>query len=670
MNAIASMKPISSAGVTCPRLPSRSVLSRSSLPKRFGPGRAGTIPVRATMDPSEALQHVNVVSTLLTHIPLAYEPVALPCSLMKCGDVVHRSTLDLVLRKEVTGLDWRGVVLLAGVGVYLFLTPGVLPGFIDYYILGPGQRALYAKAYGMEDLVLGKRLGSGGFGSVFKAQLKEEDGTMQPVVVKKAKEFGEAEVWMNERMMRAGSSHIAKFVTAFTETAARPGSVQDKSVWLVWAYEGDFTLADLMQKPDFPYNMEPILLGRELRLARGARRRQATVKTILTQLLEALKALHATGIVHRDIKPQNCILSEEDRKIKLIDLGAAADLRVGINYVPNEYLLDPRYAPPQQYIMSRQTPKPPPKPVAALLSPVLWRMENPDRFDMYSVGVLAMQLIFPGLRSDGNLIKFNKRMEALNYDLKAWKRQEEKKAKEKRTDMTEGFELLALDGGQGWDLLSQLLSYKPSDRLSAAAALAHPFLGSEGLSSDLPMAPMATALSNAGRAVGTAIQAELLEDALKRSLDGSLTEVQLAEELGMSEREAPIPSGSQTIAWFQQRQNELQRKLEKRGSMGRGGSSSPSDVSKPNGKGVVRAGSNGRSNGKSNGKAVSNGNDRGLKVNGGKPVFRALEGLSMFGFTSDKMLKGKAAAGSDSEDEDAPKAEKKTSILENIMRLR
>ena len=70
------------------------------------------------------------------------------------------------------------------------------------------------------------------------------------------------------------------------------------------------------------------------------------------QLLEALKACHATGIVHRDIKPQNVIISARDGRAKLIDLGAAADLRVGINYIPNEFLLDPRYAPPQQYIMS------------------------------------------------------------------------------------------------------------------------------------------------------------------------------------------------------------------------------------------------------------------------------------------------------------------------------
>ncbi len=37
--------------------------------------------------------------------------------------------------------------------------------------------------------------------------------------------------------------------------------------------------------------------------------------------------------------------------------GAAADLRIGINYVPNQYLLDMRYAPPQQYIMSKYTPR-------------------------------------------------------------------------------------------------------------------------------------------------------------------------------------------------------------------------------------------------------------------------------------------------------------------------
>lgn len=75
---------------------------------------------------------------------------------------------------------------------------------------------------------------------------------------------------------------------------------------------------------------------------------------IIAQIIESLKACHATGIVHRDVKPQNVIISTPEMRTKLIDLGAAADLRIGINYVPNEFLLDPRYAPPEQYIMSTQ----------------------------------------------------------------------------------------------------------------------------------------------------------------------------------------------------------------------------------------------------------------------------------------------------------------------------
>lgn len=68
--------------------------------------------------------------------------------------------------------------------------------------------------------------------------------------------------------------------------------------------------------------------------------------------------------------------------------------------------------------MSRQTATPPPKPVAALLSPVLWQMEHPDKFDMYSFGVLMLQMAFPNLRSDNSLIAFNRRLQELGWDLK------------------------------------------------------------------------------------------------------------------------------------------------------------------------------------------------------------------------------------------------------------
>lgn len=52
--------------------------------------------------------------------------------------------------------------------------------------------------------------------------------------------------------------------------------------------------------------------------------------------------------MHRDLKPLNIIFSEGERRFKLIDLGAAADLRTGTNYIPDESILDPSYCPPEQ----------------------------------------------------------------------------------------------------------------------------------------------------------------------------------------------------------------------------------------------------------------------------------------------------------------------------------
>lgn len=56
------------------------------------------------------------------------------------------------------------------------------------------------------------------------------------------------------------------------------------------------------------------------------------------------------------MKPLNVIASERDARLKLIDLGAAADLRTGTNYTPEESILDPMYCPPEQVcICSRVT---------------------------------------------------------------------------------------------------------------------------------------------------------------------------------------------------------------------------------------------------------------------------------------------------------------------------
>jgi serine/threonine protein kinase len=66
------------------------------------------------------------------------------------------------------------------------------------------------------------------------------------------------------------------------------------------------------------------------------------------QLFACLADLHAAGLVHRDVKPANFVLADAARRFKLVDLGAAADLRTGTNFAPAETILDPQYCPPEQ----------------------------------------------------------------------------------------------------------------------------------------------------------------------------------------------------------------------------------------------------------------------------------------------------------------------------------
>ncbi|RAL50132.1 unnamed protein product [Cuscuta campestris] len=399
--------------------------------------------------------------------------VGLPCTVMECGDVIYRSTLPKSNGLTVTV---PGVILALGTLSYLWATPGVAPGFFDMFVLAFVER-LFRPSFKKDDLVLGKKLGEGSFGSVYRVSLARKGSSRlkdSDLVLKKATEYGAVEIWMNERVRRACANSCADFVYGFRESSSRKGA----EYWLLWRFEGEATLADLMQSKDFPYNVEAKILGNNKNVPKGLERENRIIQTIMRQLLFALDGLHSTGIVHRDIKPQNIIFSEGSRTFKIIDLGAAADLRVGINYIPKEFLLDPRYAAPEQCIMSTQTPSAPSVPVAAALSPVLWQLNLPDRFDIYSVGLIFLQMAFPGLRSDGGLIQFNRQLKRCENDLVSWRKTAESRA---GPELRKGFELLDVDGGIGWELLTSMVRYKPRQRISAKAALAHPYFDREGL---------------------------------------------------------------------------------------------------------------------------------------------------------------------------------------------
>ena len=91
--------------------------------------------------------------------------------------------------------------------------------------------------------------------------------------------------------------------------------------------------------------------------AREPQPAEAALKQMLRPLLDGLEAVHRAGVLHRDIKPGNIFLRDEDEGSPvLIDFGAArlASRDAMQDIIP---ILTPGYAPVEQYIRSgRQGP--------------------------------------------------------------------------------------------------------------------------------------------------------------------------------------------------------------------------------------------------------------------------------------------------------------------------
>ncbi|KAI3994147.1 hypothetical protein MKX01_012404 [Papaver californicum] len=171
------------------------------------------------------------------------------------------------------------------------------------------------------------------------------------------------------------------------------------------------------------------MFGRVLKGLESNERNALIIKQILRQIITSLKKIHDT----------------------------ATDFSIGKNYVPDCTLLDPDFCPPELYVLPEETPKPPPEPIAALLSPIIWQLNSPDLFDMYSAGITLMQMAIPSLRSSAGLKNFNSEIKASGYDLKKWR---------EVTRLRPDFRLLDLDSERG---------FLKRGRLSASAALRHPY---------------------------------------------------------------------------------------------------------------------------------------------------------------------------------------------------
>ena len=398
---------------------------------------------------------------------------------------------------------------------YLTLArPAPLWGIFDFYVAAPLSAAL-GKTRITGDLVLRDRLGGGNFGQVFEGVRPrpgvegDDRSALSPnlppdlkarrVVLKRvnkdsagirdtflragtmavgAGEAGAAEAWMNGRVARAGgavAASVASYLGEYSPSPSARGFSRGGNQWLVWRFESDATLADALNGAlgPFPGCLGPLLLDKGKAPDAGTGRRPtypagAAIRAATKAVLASLESLHALGIVHRDVKPEN-ILVTGGGDVKLIDFGAAADLCTGINFSPGYGLLDPRYAPPEGLVMPSTFPRPPPPAIAALTAPFAWAYGAPDLFDAYSVGALFMQMAVPELRAAGPQRGFNTDLAKVGGDVQAWR--------DSRRAARYDYTLLDADGGAGWDLACRLLAPRSGalnrGRLSVGGALRH-----------------------------------------------------------------------------------------------------------------------------------------------------------------------------------------------------
>ncbi|KAM3138695.1 hypothetical protein pb186bvf_009259 [Paramecium bursaria] len=149
------------------------------------------------------------------------------------------------------------------------------------------------------------------------------------------------------------------------------------------------------------------------------------IKSVLEQLLTALKYLHSRGIVHKDIKTDNIIV-DRSQKVKLIDFGFSNNLS------DSSICGTPGYMAPE----------------------ILRKEKYTTKADLFSVGVIMYQLysrskLFSASKVREILIK-NKDFEIKNLST---------------IDIPD----------RGFDLLINLLQTTPNKRYSANQALQHPF---------------------------------------------------------------------------------------------------------------------------------------------------------------------------------------------------
>lgn len=169
---------------------------------------------------------------------------------------------------------------------------------------------------------MGRLLGHGGFGLTYKAFDKGQYKAL--VVIKEC-------LIANERAsIRAldGRTVLVTKVTSGSYRALLQQFYEEAATIAKMSHPNIVRIVDFFYENNTAYYVMPLVDGVDLRkylIDRGASVSEQTLVPIAEKLIGALSALHAKGKLHRDIKPQNILLTRDGLEPVLIDFGASRD---------------------------------------------------------------------------------------------------------------------------------------------------------------------------------------------------------------------------------------------------------------------------------------------------------------------------------------------------------
>uniref|UniRef100_A0A672M773 non-specific serine/threonine protein kinase n=1 Tax=Sinocyclocheilus grahami TaxID=75366 RepID=A0A672M773_SINGR len=196
-------------------------------------------------------------------------------------------------------------------------------------------------------------VGNGTYGQVYKGR-HVKTGQLAAIKVMDVTEDEEEEIKLEINMLKKYSHHrnIATYYGAFIKKSP-PG--HDDQLWLVMEFCGAGSITDLVKN------------------TKGNTLKEEWIAYISREILRGLAHLHAHHVIHRDIKGQNVLLTE-NAEVKLVDFGVSAQLDRTVGR-RNTFIGTPYWMAPE----------------------VIACDENPDatydyRSDLWSCGITAIEM--------------------------------------------------------------------------------------------------------------------------------------------------------------------------------------------------------------------------------------------------------------------------------------